>query len=346
MIPPVKMTRTDLLRGIAGVLLCPIWPAIAAPDPQAGTMKLIIPTAKGGINDLAGRLVANHLGRFLPEMPSLQAVNDESGGVAVANRFATEASSVQEIAILQRGIAQLAVQGDASAKFDPLKLNWLGSLSSFANDAYVLIVNARHPAKTVGDLAPPAPPALVGGDAPGSSNLTFALIAKHALKLNIDIKDGFSGAAGMFFAMKDGDLDGQVIGLNSLMANQAALWRNRDVRPLLQFGRRTRHPLLPEVPLASEYTHDRAALSLVAFAEAPLAMALPFVAAASLPRGRITDLQRAFLMMTRDPGFLADAAKAKLDITPVDAGGVRRIVAAMQATPKELIARYNAIVSV
>ena len=339
------MTRTDVLRGIAGALLCPIWPSIAAPDPQAGLMKLIIPAAKGGINDLAGRLVAQHLGRFLPAMPALQAVNDESGGLAVANRFATEVSSVQEIAILQRGIAQLAVQGDASAKFDPLKLNWLGSLSSFANDAYVLIVNARHPAKTVRDLAPPAPPALIGGDAPGSSNLTFALIAKHALKLNIEIKDGFSGAAGMFFAMKDGDLDGQVIGLNSLMANQPALWRNRDVRPLLQFGRRTRHPLLPEVPLASEYTRDREALSLVAFAEAPLGMALPFLAPASLSRDRVTYLQQAFLAMTRDPGFLADAANAKLDITPVDAGGVRRIIAAMQTTPKELIARYNAIVS-
>jgi tripartite-type tricarboxylate transporter receptor subunit TctC len=343
MIRNAKMTRTDILRGIAALLLCPIWPAIAASKPSIGPIELIIPTAKGGINDLAGRLVTKHLGRFLPGMPALQAVNDESGGVAVANRFATESSAVLEIAILQRGIAQLAIQGDASAKFDPLMLNWLGSLSSFANDAYVLIVNARHPAKSVLDLAPPAPRALIGGDAPGSSNLTFALIAKHALKLNIDIKDGFSGAAGMFFAMNDGDLDGQVIGLNSLMANQPALWRNREVRPLLQFGRRTRHPLLPQVPLASEYTRDREALRLVAFAEAPLGMALPFVAPASLPRDRVIDLQRAFLTMTRDAGFLVDAAKAKLDITPVDAGGVRRIIATMQRAPKELIARYNTI---
>ena len=346
MVTPVKVTRTDVLRGIAGALLCPIWPANAAADQQVASMRLIIPTAKGGINDLSGRLVAKHLGRFLPGMPALQALNDESGGVAVANRFANESSAVQEIAILQRGIAQLAIQGDATAKFDPMKLNWLGSLSSFANDAYVLIVNARHPAKTIRDLAPPAPPALIGGDGPGSTNLTFALIAKHALKLNIDIKDGFSGAAGMFFAMKDGDLDGQVIGLNSLMANQAALWRNRDVRPLLQFGRRTRHPLLPDVPLASEYTRDREALSLVAFAEAPLGMALPFVAPASLPRGRVTDLQRAFVTMMHDPGFLADAAMAKLDITPVDAAGVRRIIAEMQATPKELIERYNFITTI
>jgi hypothetical protein len=60
---------------------------------------------------------------------------------------------------------------------DPLKLIWLGSLSSFATDAYILVVNARHPAKTVADLAAPAPPTLIGGDSPGSTNLTFALVA-------------------------------------------------------------------------------------------------------------------------------------------------------------------------
>jgi tripartite-type tricarboxylate transporter receptor subunit TctC len=311
------------------------------------SLRLIIPAAKGGINDLSGRLVAKHLGRFLPRSPTLQAINDESGGgVALARRFAAaRTGEPPEIAILQRGVAQLAIQGDAMAKFDPLKLNWLGSLSSFANDAYVLIVNARHPARTVWDLAPPAPPALIGGDSPGSTNLTFAQIAKHALNLNIEVKDGFSGAAGMFFAMRDGDLDGQVIGLNSLTANQPELWRAGDVRPLLQFGRRTRHPLLPEVPLASEYTKDRGALQLVAFAEAPLGMALPFVAPASVTPQRSAILAGGFMAMARDRDFLADAYKAKLDITPVDAGAVRRIIVAMAQTPVDLIARYTAIIA-
>src|SRR4029079_10350176 len=220
-----------------------------------------------------------HLGRFIPGNPAIVAVNQpQGGGVAVANRFANTAENDgATIAIIQRGIAQLAIQGDRSAKFDPLKLTWLGSLSSFATDAYMLIVNARHPAKTVKDLAPPAPPALIGGDDPGSTNLTFALVARDALKLNIQVKDGYAGAPGMFFAMKQGDLDGQVIGLNSITANQSALWNAKEVRVLVQFGRTMRHPLLPDVPLASELTRDPAALSVIAFTEAPLYMALPFL---------------------------------------------------------------------
>jgi tripartite-type tricarboxylate transporter receptor subunit TctC len=341
------ISRQTFLRSFVGGALAAVGGRFASPGYAAesvGPIKLTIPTARGGINDLAGRLVARHLGRFVPGNPAIEATNDERGGVALANRFAVIMSDAPlEIAIVQRAVPQLAIQGDKSARFDPLKLNWLGSLSSFANDAYMLIVNARHPAKTVWDLAPPAPPALIGGDAPGSTNLIFALIAKEALKLNIEVKDGFSGAAGMFFAMRDGDLDGQVIGLNSLMANQPELWRRKDVRPLLQFGRRTRHPLLRDVPMAGEYTHDRDALRLVAFAEAPLSMALPFVAPASLPADRAQMLQRAFASMARDRDFLADAERVKLDITSVGGERVHQIIAAMAATPKGLIARYNAI---
>jgi hypothetical protein len=112
---------------------------------------------------------------------------------------------------------------------------------------------------------------------------------------------------------------------------------------LLQFGRRTRHPLLKDVPLASEYTRDSAALRLVAFAEAPLSMALPFMAPANLSSARVQMLQRAFASMVRDRDFLADAERVKLDITPVTGERVHQIIAAMAATPKDLVARYNAI---
>jgi hypothetical protein len=209
----------------------------------------------------------------------------------------------------------------------------------------VLIVAARHPAKTWRDLAPPAPPATIGGDGPGSTNLTFALVARDALHLNIEVKDGYAGAAGLFFAMDDGDLDGQVVGLNSLMANQPELWRTREVRPLIQFGRSTRHPLLPDVPLGWEIAQDATARAILAFTEAPLKMALPFCAPPGVPADRAAALQSAFTAMVKDGAFLADARRAKLDITPISGDAVRNVIAGMAATPKDVVARYNRIVS-
>ena len=312
------------------------------------TITLIIPTAPGGINNLAGRLVARHLGRFIPGAPAIVAENrEQGGGLALANSFANGApKDGTVIANIQRAVPQLAIQGELAARFDPLALTWLGSLSSFSTDAYILVVNSHHPARTLRELAAPAVPALIGGDDIGSTNLTFALVARDVLKLNIQVKDGFSGAAGMFLAMANGDLDGQVIGLNSIMANQAALWNAKEVRVLLQFGRAMRHPLLPDVPLATELTQDRDALEVIAFTEAPLYMALPFLAPAGIPADRAAALRSAFMTMVRDREFLADAERVKLDITPIDGAAVRAIISKMAATPRAVIERYNRITGV
>jgi tripartite-type tricarboxylate transporter receptor subunit TctC len=312
------------------------------------TITLIIPTAPGGINNLAGRLVARHLGRFIPGTPAITAENrEQGGGLALANSFANGApKDGTVIANVQRAVPQLAIQGERAARFDPLALTWLGSLSSFSIDAYILVVNARHPARTLRELAAPAVPALIGGDDIGSTNLTFALVARDVLKLNIQVKDGFAGAPGMFLAMANGDLDGQVIGLNSIMANQPVLWNAKEVRVLLQFGRATRHPLLPDVPLATELTQDKDALDIIAFTEAPLYMALPFLAPAGIPADRAAALKSAFMTMVKDREFLADAERAKLDITPIDADAVRAIIAKMQTTPRSVIERYNRITGI
>ena len=60
------------------------------------------------------------------------------------------------IAILERGVPQLAIQGEPNARFDPLKMTWLGSVSSYAHDAYIFWLNASFAAKTVADLKPPS----------------------------------------------------------------------------------------------------------------------------------------------------------------------------------------------
>jgi hypothetical protein len=112
---------------------------------------------------------------------------------------------------------------------------------------------------------------------------------------------------------------------------------------LLQFGRAIRHPVLPDVPLATELTRDGEALDVIAFAEAPLSMALPFVAPAGIPPDRAAALRSGFLRMVTDRAFLADARRARLDITPIDGEAVRTIIAKMAKTSESVIARFARI---
>src|SRR4029453_14082721 len=153
------------------------------------------------------------------------------------------------IGIVERGTPQVAIMGDPNARFDPLKLTWLGSVSSYGNDAYTLSVNAPFHAKTVDDLRKPdRPSAKIGSTGAGATNGIFTNIAKDVLGLNIQHVRGYRGAADVFPAHQRNELDGQVVGLASMKVGQPALWKAGAFRPLIMFGRTMRFSEFPEVP--------------------------------------------------------------------------------------------------
>jgi len=309
------------------------------------TVTLLVGTAPGGINDISARLVARYLNRFIPGHPTIIVQTmPGAGGLVTANRIYHAAEKDGSVlAKLERAVPQLAIQGNPNANFDPLKFTWLGSLSSYANDAYLLLVNDGHAARTVADLRRPGISVSLGGDNAASSNLIFALIAKEVLGLNVNVVRGYTGAAPMFFAMQNGELDGQMVGLSSVKTGQRDLWNRKMFRALLQFGRSTRLPELSDIPTGRELAADAGARSLIEFAELPFFMALPFAAPPGMPADRAAALRSAFTEMCRDKAFIEEADKLGLDLSPIDADGVLKLLVRSAATPKDVIARYNTL---
>ncbi|HEY6259617.1 MAG TPA: hypothetical protein VIY51_27895, partial [Xanthobacteraceae bacterium] len=269
------------------------------------TVTMLVGTAPGGINDISARLVAKNLGRFIPGNPSIVVQNNPgAGGLVTANKLYGNADKDGSVlAKFERAVPQLQIQGDPNAQFDSTKFVWLGSLSSYANDAYFLLVNADTKVKSVDELRGPGTPINLGADNSASSNLIFAVIAKEILGLNVNVIRGYTGAANLFLAMQSHELDGQFVGLSSVKSGQRDLWNKGAFRPLMAFGRTTRHPDFPNTPIGREMTTDPNALALISFAELPFFMALPFAAPPGVPGDRAKALQSAFMDMCRDKDF-------------------------------------------
>src|SRR3712207_4706708 len=193
------MTRGTKIRSGLGVVSILAFALLAAQAAFAQTVEqfykgktitLLVGLAPGGVYDISSRLVARHLTRFIPGQPTIIVQNlPTAGGLTIANRLATSTAERDGtvLAVLERSVPQLAIQGDPNATFDPQKFTWLGSISSYADDAYLLILNATHPANSVADLTKPGTKAALGGGNAGSSNRHFATIAKEVLGLNIDV---------------------------------------------------------------------------------------------------------------------------------------------------------------
>src|SRR5499425_3117793 len=309
------------------------------------TVTMLVGTSPGGINDISARLVARHLSRFIAGNPTIIVQNNPGGGgLVTANRlYFNSDKDGAVLAKLERAVPQLAIQGNPNAQFDPAKFTWLGSLSSYGDDAYLMLVNADHPAKAVTDLKGSAMRVVLGADNAASSNLIFALISKEMLGLNVTVVRGYTGAAPLFLAMQRGELDGQMVGLSSVRTGQRDLWMRRAFRPLMAFGRTRRHAEFPDMPIARELTGDAGAPSLIAFAELPFFMALPFAAPPDVPPDRAQALRTAFMAMCRDKGFVEEAERLGIDMSPIDGDAILTLLARTAATPKDVIARYNAI---
>jgi tripartite-type tricarboxylate transporter receptor subunit TctC len=310
-------------------------------------INFLVASVPGGVNDLMARLISRHMGKHIPGNPSFVVQNLTSAGLVLGNRiYAGAEKDGTVIAIIERGTPQLAIQGDPNARFDPMKMNWLGSVSSYANDAYVFWVNASFSAKTVADLkGPGAPLARIGTTGAGATNLVFTIISKDVLGLNIQNIRGYRGAADVFLAQQRGEVDGQVVGHSAIKVGQQALYKAGYFRGLIAFARTTRSGELPDVPTGRELVRDPEAQALLAFAETPFFMALPLVAPPDIPPERAKALQTAFMAMTRDPAFIDEIGKMGQDLSPIDGDAVRRLIAQMGETPKDVIARFNEIVA-
>lgn len=310
------------------------------------TVNMIVGPAPGGDYDLAARLVGRYIVKHLPGQPGLLVQNmPGAGGIAAINHmYNVAAKDGSVIAVMQRAMPQLAYIGTEGVRFDPNKFTYLGTMSSYAGDAFPLFIRSERPVKSWQDITAEGGKKIVmGAVGTGSTNLTFPLIAKNALHLNIDVIRGYSGATAIYLAMERGEVDGQAAGFASIKAAQRAAYDAGNFRILIQFGRTTRLPELADIPTGEELATDPKDKALIAFAEAPFFMAMPFIAPPNLPAERAKALQKAFDEAVADQGFRDEAEKFHLDASPLDGEAVAKIVRDMASTPKEVITQFKAI---
>src|SRR5712671_5035528 len=346
----ISFTMAVVLAAIAAV-------AALAQDAVAAfyngrQINLIVGYGPGGGYDLTARLLARHIGRFITGNPSVAVQNMVGAGSLRAANYLYGAASKDgaTFGVFGSDIAMIGLIGaNTAVQFDARKFTWLGSTSSFRDDAYVLVVRADAKSPSIVEARRPGgAPLVLGGTGEGARDADVPKILRDALGLNIKQVLGYPDSPSILLAVERGELEGRTFDFSAVRtARPEWLQPNSSFNVLLQFARVTRHPELPGVPTARELALDDDARALIAFAETPLlTMARPFAAPPGVPRERAKALQAAFLAVHRDPRFLEEAQKLGIDISPVDSDqmllGIDRLA---QAPPsvfaylKRLLAR-------
>ena len=332
----------NLACTIAAVLLCAPLPGAADPiaDFYRGRqVHMVIASSPGGDYDNRARLLARHIGRHIPGEPAVIPRNMPGGaGVTGANylmNVAPRDGSVLE-ALLQNMPVHQAIGGQGT-EFDVLKFAWIGNTTSTPN-----LINSWH-TTGITRIEEVMTKELTVGAPTGTSAAIYPRALNMLAGTKFKIIAGYPGGNDVNFAMERGEVGGR--GSNSWAAWKATRpqWlAEKKIHILVQIGL-TRHPELPDVPLLFELAKTPEDREVLRFLSADTAISRAFVSTPETPPERIAALRRAFDATMRDPAFLADADKSRIDISPSTGEEARKVAEAIIAAPASVKARAKEI---
>jgi tripartite-type tricarboxylate transporter receptor subunit TctC len=104
-------------------------------------------------------------------------------------------------------------------------------------------------------------------------------------------------------------------------------------------------PELSQVPLAINFAKTAEARQLIeAGIHTPSSITYSYSLPPETPKERVQSLRKAFSAMVQDKDFLADAAKANLEIAPFTGEEVERNIATLFKTPPAVVAKLKEII--
>ena len=345
---PVAHTRVmecKMLRGralLAIVLLTAPTSVLPArtEEPAGKTVQMIIGFGPGGGYDLWGRTVARHIGRHLPGHPNVvpQYMPGAGSYVAASHIFNVAPRDGSALAIIARDAVLGPLSGAPGARFDPLRLSWLGTPTKETN---VCIAHHTARVKTVGDLYDHQ--LILGDTGPGTGTRSYPRVLGELLGMKLKLVSGFRSSADVFLAIERGEVEGICESWDSVKIRRPDWLATGRVKVLFQGGVAP-SPELGNVPFVLDLPRASGHRQAIEFLYAGQGIGRPFVAPPELPAERLRMLRDAFSATMRDDAFIADVRKSKLELEPEHGEQLAALIAKIYATPKQIVDRVTSLI--
>ena len=333
------MVYRALAAGLGLAAVC-LGATDAAAEFKVSTITVSIASGTGGGYDTYGRLAARNLGKHLPGNPALVAKNQPgAGGIVLANAMYNVApKDGSALAILQAGTPFEPLFGNAQAKFDPQKFNWLISLNKLVN---IGVFWHTSRVKTMNDLL--TGEVIVGSSGGGNASTeVYPNLLNNLAGTKFKVIAGYKGTGDTALAMERGEVEG-IVGweLSSLRANKPDWIRDKKANIVIQvaLGRAADLPDAPSVIELIKNDDDKRVVELLL---ARQEHGRVFLAPPGVPADVVATLRQGFQAMAKDKAFLADAAKLHADIVVNSGEEVAALIDKTYSAPKPLVDRAMA----
>ncbi len=335
---PAFVTRAFL--GLCMVLACGS-AAIAQEDVAAfykgKTIRLLVGIGVGSGYDINARLLARHMAAHIPGHPTIIVQNQPgAGSLTMTNALYNNGPfDGTVIGASFNGMPTTPLLQPAGARFDPVKLNWLGSTNRETQVSYVW---HTAPVQKLEDVK--TTQIVMGAQAPGSTQFDYPVLANSLFGFKFKVVTGYESTPKIHLAMESGEVHGTIANWSTLKAINTNWINEKKIRILAQWALK-KNPELGEVPFFFDLAQsdaERAALRLML---ARLEYGRPFFLPPNVPAARVEALRRAFDATMKDPAYLTEADRLKIEVEPLTGEQVAALVEQVSRTPAETVARVR-----
>ena len=286
------------------------------------TINLITGTAGAGGYDLAARIVGEYLPRYMPGNPGtvIQPMPGASHVRATEYLMNISARDGLSLGFVQPYVALNKIL-NPSARYDPEKMTWLTRLLplnqigfSWHTSGVTNVEQARQKVLIMGAAGATGPAATV----------PWALNRMIGTKFRV-VRD-YADDTAEFLALERGELEGMGSANYGALVRRPGFVDKNWVQPLYAISTQ-RIAKLPNVPAIVELSNKPADLAVLNTLGAMPAIGLTVIAPPGIPAERVEALRRAFDAVVKDAGFIADMARAELEVEPMDGAALAAFVA-------------------
>jgi tripartite-type tricarboxylate transporter receptor subunit TctC len=306
------------------------------------TVRIIVGASAGGGYDTYSRTIARHMGKHIDGNPAIVVDNMPGAGFLISANHMYRIAKPDGLTIghFIGGLFLQQLLGKPGIEFDARKFEYMGVP---AQDNYMLAVHKSTGITSIEQWLSSKTPVKLGGVGIGSATDDIPKVLAAAIGLPMQLVSGYKGTADVRLAFNSQE----VLGVCNAWESFKATWRKEldagEAVIVLQNTAKP-HPEQPKLPQAINFAKTEEGQKLIrSLVHSVGPTARPYVLPPGTPKDRVQILRRAFIDTVKDPDFLADANKAKLDINPLDGAELEKNVREVFNLDPKLIPRAKEI---
>jgi hypothetical protein len=177
---------------------------------------------------------------------------------------------------------------------------------------------------------------VIGTTGAGSSAVQIGALLVNVVGAKFKLIVGYGDAHDVNLAMERGEVEGRSSSpWPSYLAATPHYVLDKLIVPLVQVGIE-KEPGLPHVPLLRDLAKTPQERDVLDFMSQAVSVGRPVATTPGVPADRLAALRAAFDATLRDPAFLAEVEKQRLELRPMDGGKLADLVKAVIETPADV----------